>query len=248
MIQRPYNFTISRDGNFTNSSTQQRLIIPIINLNGPPNPIIPNGFPGGLLYNSADSQIYYSDGKGWYLLSGSGGNSTNTDAFIFYDPTNLASGGGWGAAGPSSNLDINPSDPQITTPNAIWSTMYSSGNASIDGATGTITIIKSGLYKVNVSVAVIVTAPIGPTTITTLLYGGSVPPQTYFATQTLSSSIVGFNASGTLTSTTMRMWDAGFQLPLKFNWFTPSPANFVFSPYQISLERIGDYNPVPPYP
>jgi hypothetical protein len=248
MLQRPYNFTVSRDGNFTNSSTQQRLIMPVTNLNGPPNSIIPNGFPGGLLYNTVDSQPYYSDGKGWHLLSGSGGNSTTTDVFIFYDSTNLASGGGWGATGPSSNLDINPSDPQITTPAVVWSTMYSSGNSSIDGTTGTITIIKSGLYKVTVSLSIITTAPPGPTTISVLLYGGSGPNLTYFATQTLSSTNAVFNASGTLTSTTMRMWDAGFQLPLKFNWFSSVPATFIFSPYQISLERIGDYNPVPPYP
>jgi hypothetical protein len=246
-MSQQYNFTVYRDGNFTNSSTQQRLTLPIVNLNGPSNSVIPYGFPGGLLYNSADSQVYYSDGKGWNLLSGSGGNSTNTDAFIFYDPANLASGGGWGATGPSSNLDIDPADPQITTPNAIWSTMYSSGNTSMNG-NGTLTIIKSGLYKVNISLSVLTTAPIAPSTIVILLYGGNAPPLTYFATQTISSNIPGFNASGTLTSTTMRMWDAGFQLPLKFNWFTVGVATFVFSPLQISLERIGDYNPVPPYP
>lgn len=244
------NFGVARDVNFSNSSTQSRLVIPPINLNGPPSPIIPNGYPGGLLYNTVDSKPYFSDGNGWHLLGGGGGgNSTTTDGFIFYDPTSLAAGGGWGASGPSSNLDIKPSDPQITTPNVVWSTMYSGGgNVTIDPLTGTFTIVNSGLYKVTISLSILTVAPIAPSTVTVLIYGGSAPPLTYFATQTLSSNVAGFNCSGTLSQTSLRMWDSGFQLPLKFNWFVSSSATFVFSPLYISFERIGDYNPVPPYP
>lgn len=249
MFQQSSNFGITRDLDSTNSRIVDRFILPKTNLSGPPTPIIPNGYPGGLLYNTVDSKPYYSDGFGWYPLSGGGGNSTTTDAFIFYDPTNLPTGGGWGATGPSSNMDLIATDPQITTPAVVWSNMYNGGgNISLDIVTGIFTIVNSGLYKVSVSLSVIATAPVAPTTISVLLYGGTAPPLIYFATQTLSSNIVGFSPSGTLSQISTRMWNSGFQFPIKFNWFTAAPATFIFSPLQISFERIGDYNPIPPYP
>ena len=145
-------------------------------------------------------------------------------------------------------MDLIATDPQITTPGVVWSAMHTSGNVVVDTATGIFTVVNSGLYKVSISLSVIATAPVAPTTLTVLLYGGTAPPLIYFATQTLSSNVVGFNASGALSQISSRMWDVGFQFPIKFNWFTVTPATFIFSPLQISFERIGDYNPVPPYP
>ena len=248
MFPPPSNYGLERDSNSTNSKTTDRLILPRINLSGPPSPIIPNGFPGGLLYNTVDAKPYYSNGNGWYPIgSGSGGN-TATDAFIFYDPTNLALGGGWNATGTSDNMDITTTDPHITSPGVTWSTMYSTGNITLDNATGTFTVVNSGLYKVITSLSMFTLNPLGPNSVTVLLFGGSAPPLTYFATQSMTSITANSPITGSLDQTSMRIWDIGFQLPLKFNWFLIGSATFAFSPLQISFERIGDYNPVPPYP
>lgn len=240
------NSGIIRDSYSTSSFSQQRLGLPLVNLNGPSSSIIPKGFPGGLLYDVNTTQPYYSDGKGWYPIVGSGSGG-NQDAYIFYDPSTLGTGGGWGAGGPSSNLELKPTDPQITTPNVIWSTMQTSGNTSMDGVNGNINIINNGFYKIDISFSVIAVAPVAPSTITILFYGNT-SPLTYFSTQTISSNVPGFNSSGNVSSTSMRMWTAGTIIPLRFNWFVSGSASFIFSPVYISIQKIGDYNAVPPYP
>ena len=99
------NSAISRDSYNTNTISQKRSVLPLINLAGPVSDIVPNGFPAGIAYEVTAKTPYYSNGAGWFPMS-SGATTIvalNSDVNITGGP-NYTIGIGGGSASMTNSV------------------------------------------------------------------------------------------------------------------------------------------------
>lgn len=78
------SFKIYRDEYMTTERSTTSTILPLIDSNDLPNPVIP-GLGGGIAYDTVTDRIYYSNGFTW-LPVGSGGGSSVSSYGLIKDP------------------------------------------------------------------------------------------------------------------------------------------------------------------
>ena len=96
----PTNTKLRNDQRTNSSSSRRAFTLPSISL--PENKttrILPRGFPGGLAYEKNTDLVHYSDGTGWFPLTGTQTSTFNGAGYVIWQPfgtPNEYTGTNWG--------------------------------------------------------------------------------------------------------------------------------------------------------